>query len=98
MKHSMLHPVHEQAGLGSPPDAFYTNASESVNSIIKAYKVQYKCNELPQFIAKLNELAEDQQREVEKSVISTLFEQNASIWKSVKRNGFLWHESSDHNT
>ena len=46
MKHSMLRTVHEEAGLGSPPDAFYTNASESVNSIIKG-KVQYQRNELP---------------------------------------------------
>ena len=49
IKHSMLRPVREEAGLGSPPDAFYTNASESVNSVIKA-KVQYKHSELPQFI------------------------------------------------
>ncbi len=30
---SMLKPVREEAGLGSPPDRFYTNASETVNSI-----------------------------------------------------------------
>ena len=54
IKHSMLRPVREEASLGSPPEAFYTNASESVNSVIKA-KVQYKHSELPQFITKLND-------------------------------------------
>ena len=68
MKHSMLRPVREEAGLGSPAEAFYTNASESINSVIKA-KVQYKRNELSHFISKLNELAEEQEREVEKAVI-----------------------------
>ena len=65
IKHSMLRPVRE---VGSPPEAFYTNASESINSVIKA-KVQYKRSKLPQFIKKLNELVEEQQHETEKAVI-----------------------------
>ena len=68
IKNSMLRPVCEEAGLGSPPVAFYTNASETINATIKA-KVQYKRNELPQFISKLRELASEQQQEVEKAVI-----------------------------
>ena len=64
----MLRPICEEAGLGSPPVAFYMNASETINAIIKA-KVQYKCNELPQFISKLHELASEQQQEVEKAMI-----------------------------
>lgn len=44
----MLQPICEEAGLGSLPVSFYTNASETINSVIKA-KVQYKRNELPQF-------------------------------------------------
>ena len=47
---------------------FYTNASECVNSMIKN-KVQYKRNELPQFIQKLKELCDEQQREVERAVV-----------------------------
>ena len=31
VKQSMLRSVREEAGLGSPPNAFYTNASESLN-------------------------------------------------------------------
>ena len=56
MCHSMLRPVREDAGLGCPPEAFYTNASESVNNVIKR-KVDYKRSDLPQFILKLKELA-----------------------------------------
>lgn len=47
---------------------FYTNASECVNSVIKV-KVQYKKSELPQFISKLHELCEEQEREVERAVL-----------------------------
>ena len=48
----MLRPIYEEVRLGSPPIAFYTNASETINATIKA-KVQYKRNELPQFILKI---------------------------------------------
>lgn len=68
IRRTMLRSVREEAGLGCPPDAFYTNASECVNSIIKV-KVEYKRSELPQFICKLHELCEEQKREVERAVI-----------------------------
>ena len=38
---TMLKPVREVAGIGSPPQAFTTNASETMNSIIK-FHVPYK--------------------------------------------------------
>ena len=63
----MLRSVREEAGLGCPPDAFYTNASECINSVIKV-KVEYK-HELPQFIEKYQQLCEEQEREVERAVI-----------------------------
>lgn len=68
IRRTMLRSVREEAGLGCPPDTFYTNASECINSVIKV-KVQYKRNELPQFIKKMDELCEEQQREVERAVI-----------------------------
>lgn len=68
IRKSMLRSVREEAGLGSPPEPFYTNSSECVNSIIKM-KVGYKRNELPQFVAKLRELCDEQEREVERAVI-----------------------------
>ena len=64
IQHTMLHPIREEAGLGSPPEAFYTNASESMNNVIKV-KVDYKRSELPHFIDKLCALCEEQEREVE---------------------------------
>lgn len=68
IRNTMLRQVREEAGLGSPPEPFSTNASECVNSIIKR-KVEYKRNELPQFIQKLRELCEEQQREVERAIV-----------------------------
>lgn len=68
IRKSMLRSVRQEAGLGSPPDSFFTNASECVNSIIKA-KVEYKSSELPQFVTKLRELCDEQEREVERALI-----------------------------
>lgn len=64
----MLKPVREEAGLGYPPTQFKTNASESLNAIIKR-KVSYTKNELPAFVAHLKEVVDEQQREVERAVI-----------------------------
>ncbi|XP_064389220.1 uncharacterized protein LOC135337257 [Halichondria panicea] len=68
IRRSMLKPVREEAGLGSPPDKFYTNASETVNSVLKN-AVSYKQNKLPDFILKLKEVCEEQEREVERAVV-----------------------------
>ena len=35
IRRSMLKPIREEAGLGNPLDRFYTNASETVNSVLK---------------------------------------------------------------
>ena len=56
----MLRCVREECGLGCPPDILTTNASESVNAVLKR-KVD--------FIDKLKELVQEQQREVERAVI-----------------------------
>ena len=65
---TMLHCVREECGLGCPPDIFTTNASESVNAVLKR-KVDYKRNEPPVFIDKLKEFVQEQLREVERAVI-----------------------------
>ena len=63
---TMMKPVHEEAGLGSPPEPFTTNASETVNSIIKSYKP----SQLMELTEKLRgEAIDEQEREVEKAVI-----------------------------
>ena len=68
IRDTMLLPVREQAGLGSPPEAFFTNASECINNVIKV-KVDYKRNELSQFVGKLREIVSEQQHEAEKAVV-----------------------------
>ena len=68
IRSTMLRSVREDAGLGCPPDAFYTNASECMNNVVKV-KVHYKRLELPNFISKFRELCEEQEREVERAVI-----------------------------
>ena len=68
IRDSMLLPVREEAGLGSPHDPFYTNSSECVNNVLKV-KVDYKRTELTLFVDKIKQLVEDQQREAEKAVL-----------------------------
>ena len=65
---SMLRSVREASGLGSPPDAFYTNDVESANRIIKR-KTNYKVCEWPEFCRLAKELVEEQENEIEKAVI-----------------------------
>ena len=38
-----MHPICEEAGVGSPPVSFYINVSRNMKSVI----IQYKHNELP---------------------------------------------------
>ena len=67
LKCSAIRPVREEAGLGNPPEMFTTNASESLNAVIKS-KVDYQKNELNKFIEKMRCLVDDQQKEVERAV------------------------------
>ena len=60
----MLKPVRREAGLGNPPSLFTTNASESINAILKK-KVDYKKNELHVFINHLKQQADEQEKEIE---------------------------------
>ena len=64
----MLKPIKEECGLGCPPEAFTTNASESLNAMLKR-KLDYKRSELPAFIDKVKELVNEQQKELERAVI-----------------------------
>ena len=51
LKCSAIRPVCEEAGLGNPPEMFTTNASESLNAVIKS-KVDYQKNELTNLLRK----------------------------------------------
>ena len=65
---TMMKPVREEAGLGSPPEPFTTDASKTVNSIIKSH-VSYKPSQLMELTEKLREAIDEQEREVERAVI-----------------------------
>ena len=65
----MLQSTRRDAGLGDPPEPFTTNASESMNALLKN-KVEYKRSELPEFLEKLKEDINEQDREVERAVIN----------------------------
>ena len=67
LKSSAFYPVRIEAGLGNPPKLFTTNASESLNAVIKS-KVNYEKSELGKFIDKMRSLTIDQQQEVERAV------------------------------
>ena len=66
---TVLKPVREKAGLGSPPDIFTTNASESLNAVLKS-KLNYKRSELPQFVKQMDELVIEQKEEFERAIIN----------------------------
>ena len=68
IRNSMIKGVREECGLGSPPATFTTNASESANYMIK-HKVNYKQNELPEFLEKYKELVCEQEQEVNKALL-----------------------------
>ena len=68
IRNTMLRPIRLDCGLGNPPDIFTTNASESMNALLK-HKVDYMRNELPVFIDKVKELAAEQQMELERAVV-----------------------------
>ena len=67
LKLSAIASVRERAGLGSPPCAFNTNASETVNFMLKS-KVDYKKNAIPEFIQKMFDLLTNQEEELQCAV------------------------------
>ena len=68
-QNTMLRCIREECGLGIPPSIFTTNASESMNALLK-YKVDYKKHQLPSFIDKVKEFMDEQNREVERAIVN----------------------------
>ena len=64
---TMMKPVSEEASLGSSPEPFTTNTSETVNSIIKSH-ILYKPSQLMELTENLREAIDEQEREVESSI------------------------------
>lgn len=65
---TMLRSVREDCGLGNPPSVFTTNASESINALLK-HKTDYKKHQLPAFIEKVKDLIDEQLHEVERAIV-----------------------------
>ena len=61
--HSMRRDLREAVGLGSPPRIFTTNASESINAMMKR-KVNYSESEWPQFNEAVKQLVKQQREEI----------------------------------
>ena len=89
MKETMLKSVRQAASLGNPPEQFSTNASESVNAVLKA-KVDYKRSELPLFVRKIEELVKDQKSEFELAVINRGKFQIRSAYQSLEVPESTW--------
>ena len=68
VKRTMLKPVRVSAGLGNPPQPFYTNDVESHNNVIKLH-TKYTAQELPQFVEKMKALITTQRNEIERAVV-----------------------------
>ena len=69
IKQAMLRPVRIRAGLGNPPSSFTTNASESINALLKN-QVEYKKSDVPVFLEKLRDAIDEQQRKVERAIVN----------------------------
>ena len=63
----MLKEERVAAGMGSPPEPFYTNDVESKNRVLK-YQTSYTPQQLPQFVDSMKDLFQQQREEVEKAV------------------------------
>ena len=66
---SMLSSLREKAGLGSPPEPYYTNEIESKNNILKQY-LNRKVSQLPQFVESMKLLLHGQYEEIKSAVAS----------------------------
>jgi hypothetical protein len=64
---SMIQSVRIAARLGNPPEKFYTNASESMNNILKL-KVYRKAQSLPTFVDSMYELVSSYEKNLERAI------------------------------
>ena len=62
----LIHSVRAAAGLGNPPEKFYTNASESINNVLKL-KTNRKKQSLTDFVDDIQELVLVYEKNMEKA-------------------------------
>ena len=65
---TMITPVRQRAGLGTPPDPFYTNLSESINRELKRVVDRRPCD-LSLFIEKMYSLVQQQNDRITQAVV-----------------------------
>ena len=68
IKDTMLSTIREECGLVSPPVPFTTNACETANSMLKNH-TNYKKSEIFEFLQKLKGLINEQEREIERTIV-----------------------------
>ena len=66
----MIKPVREAAGMGCTPAEFTTNASESGHSALKNYLPKRNQCSWQEFVEKTLQFVEDQQREIEMTILN----------------------------
>lgn len=66
--HYTLRSLRERIGLGSPPSAFHTNDSESINALLKE-SLGYKKHQWATFNEKIKALVKQQQQDMTKAII-----------------------------
>ena len=85
----MLKSVRRKAKLGNPPSYFTTNASESINAVLKN-KVDYKKNEFPDFLDKLKGVINEQEKEIERAIIGRGKYEFCEQFKTLQKEEYEW--------
>ena len=67
VKKTMLRSVRQSAGLGLPPSPYYTNAVESINSLLKL-RAKHKKQDLVTFITQVKEIISSQFTDVDRAL------------------------------
>jgi len=89
----MLKNKRESAGLGSPPDPYYTNNVKSKNRVLK-HQNSYKPHQLPEIVKSMKSLYEDQKQEINKAVVGIREYKPSSPYLSYGVQAKDWFEKS----
>ena len=82
----MLKPIREAAGLGCPPNPYYTNDSECINSVMHG-KTEYKASQWDQFNISMQELVHQSYQLLELAVLDRGVARFRYVWFSINSNG-----------
>ena len=87
VKDIMLSNIRRLAGLGNPPSPYYTNAVESMNSVLKL-RTDFKKQKVTAFVHKLRELVDNQFAEIDRAVETIRYMKTTNSLVSRLLNGF----------